>query len=324
MNKTRTMIWMALAMFPSLTSAAGVPPECDRQCLAGIADAYMRALTANDPAAAPLDQNVRFTENGQELMIGDALWGTADRLRDYRIRIADPESRQIAIIGIVEEGSLPGLLAVRLKISGRKVSEAEHVIARSSNPSAYAKLKTPRSAFARVLPKDARSDRKTLVRIANAYFDGIENDTAQGVPFSKDCNRLENGLQTTNNPNLTLGHDLDPREAEAVSNAAALGCRAQFERGGFDFISEITPRRFAVVDEERGLVFGIFGFVHDGRHMTMTLSDGSKVPTPTFATVPNNVLMAEVFRIENGRIHEIEAVGANVPYRSGTGWPDQD
>jgi hypothetical protein len=37
-------------------------------------------------------------------------------------------------------------------------------------------------------------------------------------------------------------------------DGGALGCKAQFETGFFHFVTRIRDRRFAVVDEERGLV----------------------------------------------------------------------
>ena len=56
------------------------PPDCNRTCLEGFANQYMEALVAHDPSRAPLAKNVKFTENGQELAVGDALWATASDL----------------------------------------------------------------------------------------------------------------------------------------------------------------------------------------------------------------------------------------------------
>ena len=47
---------------------------CNRACLEGFVDRYLDALVKHDPSAVPLAANVRFTENGQRLAIGDALW----------------------------------------------------------------------------------------------------------------------------------------------------------------------------------------------------------------------------------------------------------
>ncbi len=44
------------------------------------------------------------------------------------------------------------------------------------------------------------ADREELVRVANGYFDTIErNDGTIRTKFWPQCNRVENGVQTTNN-----------------------------------------------------------------------------------------------------------------------------
>jgi hypothetical protein len=49
---------------------------CARECLEGIARKYLEALVRRNPAAAPLADHVKFTENNVELLPGDGLWGT--------------------------------------------------------------------------------------------------------------------------------------------------------------------------------------------------------------------------------------------------------
>lgn len=311
------LLWVGLP-------GAFAAPECDRQCLNGVMDRYLEALAANDPSRAPLDAAVRFTENAQELIVGDGLWATADSLRDFRIRIVDVPAGQVAHMGAMYEGGEAVLLNVRLKVRGHKATEIEHVVVRSSRgPDAYEHVTEARSEFSLTLAPERRRARDEMIRIADLYFEGIEQGTGQIVPFSDECDRYENGLRTTNNPELRLGA---PSEGEgdddAFVSAAALGCEEGFDRGGFGFITEIDPRRYAVIDEEKGLVFGFFSFVHSGQEPYVTLADGTQVPTAEFARRPNDVLIGEVFRIVDGRIREIEAFGANMPYRAGTGWDD--
>ncbi len=69
-----------------------IAPNCDRACLEGFANQYLDALVARDPSRVPLAENVKFTENGQELKVGDALWATAsDPPTTYRIYLTDPK-----------------------------------------------------------------------------------------------------------------------------------------------------------------------------------------------------------------------------------------
>ena len=53
------------------------PPSCDRACLNRVADAYVAAMLARDPAKAPLAANVKFTEQAQVRAVGEGLWKTA-------------------------------------------------------------------------------------------------------------------------------------------------------------------------------------------------------------------------------------------------------
>src|SRR4029077_20081637 len=46
---------------------------CDRACLGGIADRYLAALVAHNPANAPMAPNAKFTEQAKVLPIGEGL-----------------------------------------------------------------------------------------------------------------------------------------------------------------------------------------------------------------------------------------------------------
>src|SRR5215468_7658991 len=93
---------------------------CDRACLEGYVDKYLDAVIAHDPKLLPLSRNVKFTENGVRLDVGDAHWKTVIGKGTYRLFVTDPEAGQVAFIGTVREearnpdGS-PSALALRLK-----------------------------------------------------------------------------------------------------------------------------------------------------------------------------------------------------------------
>ncbi len=52
---------------------------CSRENLKGIVDKYFAALQAHDPSGLPLASNVKFTENGKELAVGEGFWKTAGK-----------------------------------------------------------------------------------------------------------------------------------------------------------------------------------------------------------------------------------------------------
>ena len=54
---------------------------CDRACLIAMADRYLAALAKRDPSSLPLSSNVKFTENGARLTIGEGLWKVPTTLR---------------------------------------------------------------------------------------------------------------------------------------------------------------------------------------------------------------------------------------------------
>ena len=81
------------------------------------------------------------------------------------------------------------LLALRLKVSKRQITEAESVVSRSVSDRAAATLTAPRAALSEKLAPAKRRSRAELVRITNLYFDGIEKVTASVVPFDPECNR---------------------------------------------------------------------------------------------------------------------------------------
>ena len=82
----------------------------------------------------------------------------------------------------------------------------------------------------------------------------------------------------------------------------------------------LRDRRFPVVDEKRGLVLDIIRFDHSGKNKTTVWNDGSVHPVNTPFDEPFSFQIAELFKIKDGKINRIEALGLNVPYGMPTGW----
>jgi hypothetical protein len=123
--------------------------------------------------------------------------------------------------------------------------------------------------------------------------------------FHPHCNRVENGVQTTNNPDFPLP-------------IARLGCEAQFALGWYRYDDELRARRFPLVDIERGIVLA-HGFIdHSGRLGDYELTDGTRVASPIRR--PHSYYLAEAFKIRDGAIEQVEAVFHTVPYRMPSPW----
>jgi hypothetical protein len=301
---------------------------CNRECLTGIAEQYLTALAAKDPKRASLAPTVKFTDNGQELPIGDGFWNSASGRGTYTFHIADQVLGSIVTLTTMREGTekpVPVLLAVRLKIDGnRRITEVEQIVARGENmPGAVKNLETmgaPRPAFLRSTPPADRVSRAELVRVANMYFSGMQlNDGKGKYPFGDDCDRIENGGKATNSPGRGGPR---PDTKTATSYSSMWSCREQFESGLLHFVSRIRDRRYVAVDEERGVVAAFVFFDHDaGQSRYFQTPDGRKVVGGP--TEPWTWHIAEVFKVEKGLLHEIEAILTRAPYGMGSGWTDR-
>ena len=333
MKRAGWLAAMAASLAVSLPAGARpAAPGCDRACLTGVVDAYLQAMVAHDPRRAPFARGAKFTENTSILPFSEGLWLTATAIDPYRILVLDPETAQAAYVGVVREHGREVLLAARIKAPGGRIAEVETVVARDL--AMMKNLRTPRAPIMAPLAPGERVPRDRLIAAANAYFDGIEQSNGRIIPFDKDCNRLKNGLQTTNNPDLMA--ELAAARARQTGGSAPTplprvqasapprapmprDCEGQIDSGAMGFISKVTPRRGYVVDEVTGTVFGLFMFVHRGDATDIRLKDGSTMPSP-FGGQPWNMQMAELFKTRRGRIWLVEAIGTPLPFGARTGW----
>lgn len=282
----------------------------NRATLESAIDQYLAALTVHDPSKLQLTDKVKFTENGQQLELGDGLWNTISALGTYKLYVADQETGQAAFFGTIFENGVPAIIGLRLKLQENKISEIETFVARSdSGARKLEKLKSPHPVFLKSIPKTFQANRDELIKTANMYFSGLERNDGRGVyPFTDDCMRLENGHQTTSNPTKGL----------TSFDFQAMNCKEQLESGFFRFITRIRDRRFVAVDTERGLVFSFAFFDHAGNVPTVTLTNGMTIPIGVAR--PWTWEIAELFKIENGLIRQIEALYQEAPYGMGSGW----
>ncbi|HTQ35877.1 MAG TPA: hypothetical protein VMH77_02475 [Steroidobacteraceae bacterium] len=307
----------ALALLPVLLAtgcgrrdAVAVSPPCDRACLYGVLDGYLAALRAHDPGKVQWVAHPKSTENNVELKPGDGLWGTITGLAPYEMRFADPQRGEVAIFGVVEETTTKSPYALRLKITNGGVAEAEAIVVRKDDsgiPFVTGDIE-PRPVWNAMLPAASRAPRAQMIAAANGYFDTLQrNDGTLHVQFTDDCNRREDGKQSTN---LTAP-DLDP--------LWKLGCADQFRMGQYLYDDRVRDRRVTVVDEERGIVLA-GGFIdHEGRVGDFKLTDGS-TRTSIFRR-PHSFVFLEAFRINTGRIQQVESVFTTVPYNMPSVWP---
>ncbi|MET0282632.1 MAG: hypothetical protein ABW278_16105 [Steroidobacteraceae bacterium] len=302
-------LWTA----PGFAQSAQTARSCDRACLTAVLDGYLQALREHDAAKLPLTADARYTENGQVLGLRDGMWGTVSGPPPYRFDIVDPEQGTIVMIGLIPENGNFNYLAVRLKVEdGARISEMENVVGRNGttgNTRIPDTLKAPHPLFLERVPAAERLSREQLVRIADSYFTGLDNEeSGRNVPFDAQCQRKENGTIMTG---LTAP---DAREM------MKLGCKAQFDTGFSVVVTDVRARRFVAVDPEFGNVFAFAFFDHAGTVAGYKDPAGVEHGFAASLRQPSTLMIGEVFKVKEGRIRQIEAVLASVPYKMTAGW----
>lgn len=282
--------------------------SCNRACLEGFVNQYLDAMIARNPYNLPLAPKVKFTENEQVIPLGEGFWGTASGLGTYKLYVADPQAGQAGFLGTMRENGAPVAFALRLKIDHRLIREVETIVVRDPGAAkAIEAIGQPDPLFLTALPASERRSRDELIAIANKYSDGVERSDGNLVPFDPNCNRIQNGVQTTNNPDLKL----DPKDTWTF---ASLGCKDQLNTRFFSFVHKIYPRRFMVIDEERGLVLGWLLFHIPGTVTSVDIPGHGSVSIPLPYQAPTTLDVAELYKIKNGKILKVEALQTNVPY----------
>ncbi len=291
----------SLLLVALLLSPARAATGCDEKCLRQQLDTYLAALVRRDPSGLSLAPNVRFTENGTPGKVGDGLWKAASGLRAYRQYFTDPVTQQAMFIGVVDEGDTQAIVTLRLGIKNEQIAEIEHIAARKGSHPLYAPqgFTVPHPSLS--TPVKAQLPREKLIEIADTYFEGIEQHDSKVILSTDDCQRFENGVQTTNQPG---------RGSRNCAHSADL----------LTYIKSVDNRRFPIVDPEHGIVVSIITFGIPGE----TKSDDTAITTnPQVAArlrEPRTLLLMEWFKIDDGRIQHIEAVMHNLPYGTGSGW----
>jgi hypothetical protein len=309
---------------PASGSGPPLPVHCPRACMEGLVDQYLAALVRHDPSVLPLSKGVRFTENTEEIRIGEGLWISASEApTTFKLYAVDPASSQVVFYGLMKERGRPIQLALRLKVVNGRITEIEHVINRGAlSPAAMANLQTPRAALLADVPAAERTSREDMINDADDYFEAIEHNDGSLAPFAPDCDRRENGSKTTNNnPPVPWPVPLGSPEADrGMALVGSMGCAAQLDTGVMAFITRLWPRRIDVVDEQKGLVMTFVMFNHRGGTGELPIKGVPGVTSLPLGGASSTMQMMEMFKIRGGKIHEVEAIGFALPYGARSGW----
>jgi hypothetical protein len=296
---------------------AGNGWNCNRKCLTDMMDRYLAALPKHDPSGLPLATNVKLVENTEATPIGKGLWQTATGgPTDFKIYVADPEQGQIGFLGVIENEKKPTIASVRLKVENGKITEIDHMVVPAGDKPLNPNMSKVRPALLERQPKAERVTYDDMRRIANLYYEAIVQDNGNVAPFADECQRRENGGISANDQTQT------PEEAakDDFSVFRKMKCGEQLSTGVMSYITDINRRRVFAVDKELGLVFAYSVFVHDGNPKVMKITGVPGVTERKNDYGPFDLPAAHVFKIRNGKIHEIEAIGYMAKHGIKNGW----
>lgn len=294
--------WLLAVLAIFLVGAGPASAEeisCDSTCLEEIGTRYRTAYLAHDPARAPFASHVRFTENNVEMALPDGTWDTVTREVGPALTVSDPVTGHVGVFTSIMQGDVPGFLAIRLRVSGGRIADVEHVVATPrylAPPVSIGDVERFRHApdFERLTAPAERMDRASLIQLANGYFSTLErNDGTMHTRFSPDIRRLENG---TAFPDVEKG----------------------FRNGFYRFNDRVRERDFFLVDEARGIVMARAFIDHKGRVGSYRLNDGTEMRSPY--REPQTWGLLEMFKVEAGQIKSIETVFIQVPYHMRSPW----
>ncbi len=281
------------------TRGGWAPVTCDRACLTRFIDSYYVALVANDSRGLPQAAKARITLNGDEVPLSGVFWASAEKVR-WRFDAVNPRLGDTGTQVVVTnaDGS-ETMEMLRLKVANGVITEMEILRCNTGDigdawwgpeqldkePSAFLKLP---------IPPAERNSYYELVAIGDGYFRAFQTN---GTPdyhqpdLLPDTTRFENGVHYTG----------------TVRNGTYATAMDGFDRGRFRG-RNLWDRRFAVVDEERGIVLVILRFGKiDGAQNAASVTQFDRI-------------VGEFFTVKAGKIQEIQAVLVDRPEDKPTGW----
>jgi hypothetical protein len=223
------------------------------------------------------------------MKLGEGLWKSISGLGSYRQDILDVRQGVAGTHVLAMEGNQPVLVALRLRVSGGRITEVESTVVRNRTEGMIFRPEAVKEASAAMtleLTAAKRMPRAELERIALLYPGGLKigSFVKAGTPFGPQAYRFENG-QLMAGPGCTF----------------IAGC-ANIREQRLPTLAGITSR-VAAVDEEQGIVW-----------LRMNFGPGSvRGPDPVLS-------VWELFKIYDGQIQAVEAFMETIPAGKGSGW----
>ncbi len=312
-----------------LPETPGSPGPCDRECLYQFVDKYFDAMLSRCPCNLAVAPNAKYTENELAVRLGEGMWKTFSGRGTYRVYLADPANGEAGYYGDITEdnGVLVGMIALRLKVKDHRIAELETITVREQKrPKGglgmnTAGVMTPRMIdeldpaglvspdAALLAPIGDAEMRDQLVGATKGYFDAYAQDKGSAAPLAAECARRENGFAATNNPDGPA-----PDKAQPSFHLFSESCAGELDRGYFSGFAKVRDARPLVVDEKQGLVLDLAFYDNEGDVKSVAVAGVGNVAVPAGYLRPITFLAPQLFKIEGGKIREIDGVSWAMPF----------
>jgi len=345
--------WLAAVLVAVASSTASaqprVAPPCDRACLDGYVDRYLDAMLANEVSPKLFARDVKFTENGIRLPLGnEGLWFGMSGRGKYKFYVPDVETQQVAFIGTVVEntatrGANTGegnlvAIALRLKVVGGLIAEVEQLAIRPDTglggarggggrgaAAGGARAAGPGAPAAGAGARGAGGD-ATAARGAGAAAPG-----AGGAPALGTGDRVE----AMGAPHPIFAEVIPeakrPSREQLIetANYYFTGLARNDGKGYYPFTDDCERFENGIPTTQRNCkaqfentLRGVVSRIRDRRFVAVDRERGIVFAFAFFDHEQINWTwqLGELFKIENGQIRRVEAVFHRAPYGIPSGW----
>jgi hypothetical protein len=318
---------------PAAPPRAAATGACDQRCAHTLLDSVLAAMIARDPSEAPLAPNVRYTENGQPLRVGDGLWRTLTARGAYSLYLAAGRGGDPALFASIVETDIPGQLSLRVRQHAGRITEIEALVVRQEIPMLGKLIGTgtlfappqlanfdatrfehPVPALTESVPARSRVPAARLRAIGAAYLRALHGE-ARDVPLAERCTARENGVASADNAGIAPLADTDP-----PFHPFSLSCRQLLDSGFFAQVGRLRELRVLAADAAQGLVLLAATIDHPGDVATVKLKPGGEIKVPEAFRPPSSYFQSVLIKLRDGRVQHVETITRPVFYGMDDGW----
>jgi hypothetical protein len=197
----------------------------------------------HDISALPLADDVKITEDCEEIQKGEGYWQDASGSVAYRLDIIDVSRGGAFAFLVISSGNSSVLFGLRLKIEDSEITQIETMVVKNSNegmifsPNGF--IEKDDAPMTMMPDPSELNTREEMIEMAVKYPEGLKaGGTFQknGVPFTAVAFRLENG-QLMAGPGCTFMSGCEDIRTQGLPPALT------------DMVYQV-----ALVDEEAGIV----------------------------------------------------------------------